>query len=686
MSRSGQLKESSRHRAQSTLERLRAQASPAAPARLRAAHGSLRDRAPEGRAEALRDRLSLRQRRACADLPDQLARAAADFADRLAFAIPALAHEAQAVNEVKRVGRFTVVVGNPPYSKSSQNQGPWIDFLMEDYKRTVRAEETQIQALSDDYVKFIRFAQFCLGAAGVGVLAFITNNGYLDGPLFRDMRRSLLDSFAGIRIVNFHGDSRKGLQPPDGQADENVFDIQQGVATMVGWRPSSGVSHQDVAYAGVWGTRAQKYEACRNPSALEAEYEPIHPQPPNSLLIPVATDLETEYNRLWHLYDVFGSGKRDADNHESYGAGFVTQQDRFAIGFNAADVVQNVKEFLDPAALDGDLWERFRFCSTNQWDFDRAKAELRVSEVERGVRRCLYRPFDYRYTVFDRNICTIIRRRITSQFDVENVALLSTRRVTRPPFNNVFVSDTYPEYKVASHDRNTIVFPLWIRGEAEALNLFGTRSRLNLNPSFVETLSTNAGYIWDAGAGLPHGVPAESVLGYVYAVLHSPAYRRRYEAFLCMDFPRVPAAVPHGLFVDLSRLGSALIDLHLLRGSGVDLHAARYVGEDTPRVETVNYDSGVVSVTKDRSSSFVGVPPDVWGFHIGGYQVCEKWLKDRKGRRLTRADVAHYQQVVGAVSTTLRLMREIDDAIDRHGGWPAAFVPANAETGEDGAE
>ena len=142
----------------------------------------------------------------------------------------ALAHKAKAVTHVKRHQRFTVVIGNPPYSKSSQNQGQWIDGIMEEYKQTVRRAETQIQALSDDYSKFIRLGHYTLEQSRIGILALITNNSYLDGPLFRDMRSSMLAFFGGIRVLNLHGDSRKQFLPPEGKADENVFDIQQGVA------------------------------------------------------------------------------------------------------------------------------------------------------------------------------------------------------------------------------------------------------------------------------------------------------------------------------------------------------------------------------------------------------------------------------------------------------------------------
>jgi len=292
---------------------------------------------------------------------------------------------------------------------------------MEDYKRTVRTAETQIQALSDDYSKFLRLGQFTLEQSQVGILSLITNNGYLDGPLFRDMRSSMLAFFEGIRILNLHGDSRKQFSPPEGKGDENVFDIQQGVATSVFWKRQTRSAKADIGYAEIWGNRQERYDALHNGSALNETFERLQPTPPFFLFIPVSKELEVEFSAGWHLYEVFGTGNKEVDNHESYGAGFVTQQDKFAIGFSEGDIGENVREFLDPKASDEELWERFEFCSTNQWSFRRAKKELKGLDIRRLTKRCLYRPFDYRFTVFDRNICTIIRKRITSQFDKENV-------------------------------------------------------------------------------------------------------------------------------------------------------------------------------------------------------------------------------------------------------------------------
>ena len=587
----------------------------------------------------------------------------------------ALAHEAAAVNEIKRHKRFTVVIGNPPYSKSSQNQGDWIDGIMEEYKRTVRAAETQIQALSDDYAKFFRLAHFTLESSQLGILGYITNNGWLDGPLFRDMRSSVTSYFQRIRLLNLHGDSRKQFLPPDGKADENVFDIQQGVAVSVFSRNHLPHPPRAVGYAELWGDRIERYDALSHAATLNTGFASLEPTPPFYLFIPVAKELEAEFNRGWHLYDVFGTGSQEADNHESYGAGFVTQQDRFAIGHSKDEVVANVAAFLNPATKDDALWERFGFCSTDQWDFKRAKRELKGLDIRSLTRRCLYRPFDFRFTVFDRNICTIIRKRITSQFEHKNIGLLTTRRVTRLPYNNVFISNTFAEYKVASHDRNTIVFPLWIHSDVEAKGpgLFKEQRRLNFNPRFLHALATAVATKATDAYGLPADLMPEDIFHYAYAVFHSPIFRTRYAEFLKIDFPRLPLTGDLELFRLLARLGGELAALHLLESPRLEQSITALIGGRNPEVEKVSWSRDTVWVDKAQTIGFRGVLEPVWSFHIGGYQVCEKWLKDRKGRTLTKVDIAHYAKIVVALSETIRLMKEIDALIEQHGGWPAAF-------------
>ncbi len=217
--------------------------------------------------------------------------------------------------------------------------------------------------------------------------------------------------------------------------------------------------------------------------------------------------------------------------------------------------------------------------------------------------------------------------------------------------------------------------------------------------------------------GLPTGLTPEDIFHYIYAVFHSPGYRTRYAEFLKIDFPRLPLTGNLELFRELSRLGGELVALHLLESAAVSTVAAVYdrranawrfegreetsdkrktsdghrpplqvefIGPEAPLVTKPGWIDGTVwldsggkkAATTAGSSGFRGVPENVWNFHIGGYQVCEKWLKDRKGRTLTDEDIAHYHKIVIALTETIRLMAEIDQVIETHGGWPGAFQPA----------
>ena len=166
----------------------------------------------------------------------------------------------------------------------------------------------------------------------------------------------------------------------------------------------------------------------------------------------------------------------------------------------------------------------------------------------------------------------------------------------------------------------------------------------------------------------------EDILNYIYAVFHSPTYRQRYAEFLKIDFPRVPMTASPELFRKLCILGKELVALHLLESPKVSEHSVSFPEPGDNMVEKgypkfVFYEeekTGYVYINKTQY--FKGIPKEVWEFHVGGYQVCEKWLKDRRGRKLSSyEDRTHYQKVVVALKETIRLMGEIDRAVP---GWP----------------
>ncbi len=591
----------------------------------------------------------------------------------------ALAHEAAAVNEIKRHKRFTVVVGNPPYSIISANMSEWITDLCETYKVRVRLRERQIQALSDDYVKFLRLMEWQLQRSNCGVLGVITNNGFLDGHLFADLRSSLQHSFGDIRVTNLHGNSRTQERTPEGKSDENVFDIQTGVAITCGTRYLRAREPRLLSYD-LWGTRTRKYEQLAVLSARTVEWRAISISSDSDPWIPVSSSDRSEWDAMVGLLDVFGSGNRTQDAQKRYAAGFVSQQDDFAIAFSRQEIEKRLELLLAPTTTENTLREQYKLCTTTQWNFKRAREELRRERVSSLLAECTYRPFDRRWTVFHRGIVSILRRELMRHlFHQKNVALLATRGISRQSFAHLFVTNEIVDrHALDNASESMFVFPLYVYPdasvEASAAGLFEVAQRsVNLSRNILSAFSANK-----------RNSAPEDIFQYTYAVFHSPGYRSRYAEFLKADFPRLPLTGNLELFRGLARLGGELVSVHLLESPKVAQPITEFIGGRNPEVEKLSWSRNTVWVDKAQTAGFKGVRDDVWNFHIGGYQVCEKWLKDRKGRTLSKDDIAHYQRIVVALNETIRLMKEIDEVIEKHGGWPGAFAQANGET--SGAE
>ena len=597
------------------------------------------------------------------------------------FAIPALAEEAQAVNEVKRAGRFTVVIGNPPYSGHSANKGGWIASLIDDYKKSFPELRKPAQAkwLSDDYVKFIRFAQSLLQRTGTGTLGFITNHSYLDNPTFRGMRQSLLQNFDDIRLLDLHGNSKKKERAPDGGKDENVFDIQQGVSIglFVKWTVNNSLAQ--VFHADLWGKRGTVAEggkygwlATNDINTATANSVAVSPRAPQYLFAPRDDRLSDEYETAWSIPSIFSVNGDPAP-------GIITTHDQFAISWTPEEAVAKVERLLATRSEEEarGIW---RLCSQNQWQYDRAKQELANGSWREHVELVLYRPFDIRATVFDRNIAVHRRVRVMRHMLAgENLALHVCRQTVSTTWRHVLITNAITDDCYVSNKTRERGYtcPLYV-SPPEQVAAFSTGRNPNLDHEYIKMLSGALAFdfIPDGPGNLDTTFGPEDVFHYLYAVLHSPEYRRRYADFLKSDFPRVPLIANRSLFVDLIRLGARLVSLHLMEAEGTDAQATFPNGGGN-QVDKVRYappTGGLPGrVWINREQYFESVKLESWAFTIGGYRPAEKWLKDRKGRTLSEDDIDHYRKIISALTETRFLMAEIDETIRQHGGWPIAF-------------
>ncbi len=571
-----------------------------------------------------------------------------------------LAHESHQAGEVKRDVPILVILGNPPYFGHSANKGPWIRKLIDDYKRVDGKPlgEKNPKWLQDDYVKFLRFAEWKIAQAGQGVVGMITNHGYLDNPTFRGMRQHLMTTFDEIYVLDLHGSSLKKEICPDGSPDENVFEIRPGVAIVFLIKRSAGArprSPSRVSHADLWGRREEKYAWLQGHDWKTTDWREIGPVSEFYLFTPRDADLFEQYSRYVKVTDIFPVSS----------VGIVTARDSLTVHWTPKDVWTTVVNF---SRMDPELArEAYKLGKdARDWKVTLAQEDLRQSGPDRRhIVPLLYRPFDVRFTYYtgrSRGFLCMPRSEVMSHMATgKNIALITSRLTKGESFRHAQVTRHITEVICMSPktSNNGFVFPLYLWPDGDRRDLLTAHEpserRPNLNPELVAAL-VNA-----------HGrePSPEEIFHYVYAVLYAPTYREKYAEFLRLDFPRIPFTSDPELFKKIAELGERLVELHLLRSPELDPPLARFQGEGDGKVivsgkKGIRYDAEQERVYINQGQYFAPVPPEVWEYPIGGYQVCHKWLKDRKDRTLTLDDIRTYCRITTALSKTIETQFAID--------------------------
>ena len=588
-----------------------------------------------------------------------------------------IVEEANAAAEIKKEKQIMVVLGNPPYAGHSANASwrswedpktkkqrrelTWIGKLIQDYYRVdgQALGEKNPKWLQDDYVKFLRFGQWRIDRTGQGVLAFITNHSYLDNPTFRGMRQSLMNTFTHIYVLDLHGSVKKREIAPGAGKDENVFDIQQGVAIGIFVKEPGKSGPAKVHHADLWGVREGKYKVLAETDVVATEWGEIAPTAPFYLFVPQELKLWNEYRVGWGIAEVMPVNV----------TGFQTHRDHFATDVERSALRERIGELRRFDLTDSEVAERYKISDKGDWHISQARAQVRsMSDWEEPLMPCLYRPFDWRWCYFSAVAMDRPRTHVMRHVIEGSLAVLLPRR-SAAEWQHVLVSDRVAvDVAISSGSREANqVFPLYLYPQEGLMAAEGRQA--NLSKEFTEDVSLRLGmkFIADGRGDLEGTFGPEDVLHYIYAVFHSPTYRARYAEFLKTDFPRLPLTSNKKLFAALAAKGAELVGLHLMESKTLDALITKWPIAGSNTVEKVRYEEKEPRVWINGTQYFEGVPPEVWELHIGGYQVCEKWLKDRKGRKLSWDDVQHYQRVVVALAETIRLMGEIDALIP---GWP----------------
>jgi len=511
-----------------------------------------------------------------------------------------LSKEATEANYVKRDTPVMCVIGNPPYAVSSSNKNEWIESLTSDYKKDLN--ERNIQPLSDDYIKFIRFGQHYINRNGSGILAYISNNSFIDGLIHKQMRNSLQSSFNKIYILDLHGNSNRKEKTKIGGKDENVFDIQQGVSINI-FIKTLGSDKSNIYHYDLLGTREDKYNFLKENELISINWSSIPVQSPDFYFTKKDFTFSNEYNNGFSLGELFIENITGIKTHDD----------------------ANLTSF-DPF-------------TKNNFNYD-------------------YRPFDTRYINYD--LKKVIRHRysVMKHMIKPNLSLIIPRQAVTENWNHALVSKHLSDNRIQYSNKGIpIVCPLF-RYPDETEMKVGQKKISNLNSRIIKAIELKLSWKFSDLNNENNTFSSVDLFDYIYCVLHSLRYRIKYLEFLRIDFPKVPYP-KKDTFLKLVKLGSKLRELHLFESDVLNKFITSYPIDGSNSVDKISFSNNRVMI--NAAQYFGKVPEIAWNFYIGGYQPAQKWLKDRKGRTLTTDEIMHYQKIIVALTETDKIMKKIDE-------------------------
>ncbi len=629
---------------------------------------------------------------------------------------PIFETELKSAQKIKKDENILIITGNPPYSGASSNEGlfEWevkATYGIEPEFQTIEVEknvkladkiktllkniQTQKQSgsknalkelkqlhskyklqneknpkwLLDDYVKFMRFAQNKIESLGHGIFGFISNNAFLDNPTFRGLRRSLLECYDELYILNLHGNARKKEKTPQGADDENVFNIKQGVSINL-FVKKAQTTKQKIHYYDVYGERAEKYAFLAQNDLNSIEWLELTPREPFYLLLPLETRLLDEYEQGFSVQDMF----------QISSVGIVTGKDRIFIANNTESLKEQV----------------LKYCN----EFN-----------EQCIKDIHYRPFDIRKVYYDTKKLERARENTfkhmlppptnpkTPNQTRKNVALNTPRQLKNSDksWTQCFISSHINDQGLSSGGNGAGVnYPLYQFRDPNYTE--------NFTPEFRDFIDKHYNHSFE---------PLE-ILGYIYALLYSPNYRKRYEDFLKADYPKILFTENKDLFRALSLLGIELIGLHVLNQESLNYsfeklkdatigesrykeahernpiikkpshnepeqrlyinHSAYFVGvrklkdatigesrykeahERNPIIKKPSHNEPEQRLYINHSAYFVGVSQEIYDYRIGGYCVLDKYLKSHKNES---CEFDHVTNIIKVIARTIEIQKTL---------------------------
>ncbi len=620
---------------------------------------------------------------------------------------PIFETELKSAQKIKKDENILIITGNPPYSGASSNEGlfEWevkATYGIEPEFQTIEIEknikltdkiqtllkniQTQKESgskdalkelknlhskyklqkekkpkwLLDDYVKFMRFAQNKIESLGHGLFGFISNNAFLDNPTFRGLRRSLLECYDELYILNLHGNARKKEETPQGAKDENVFNIMQGVSINL-FVKKAQTTKQKIHYYDVYGERAEKYAFLAQNDLNSIEWLELTPREPFYSLIPQETPLLEEYEQGFSVQDMFQVGS----------TGICSQRDHVVFHKDKESLLKLLKDFstLEPSELRG----KYNIKKDGRdWRLEYVIKDVKANanNLEEYIVSCQYRPFDFYYTYYtgkSKSFIAYPRGEVfkhmlppppptnpkTPNQTRKNVALNTPRQLKNndKSWTQCFISSHINDQGLSSGGNGAGVnYPLY---------------QFN-NPNYTENFTPEFRNFIDKHYS-HHFEPLE-VLGYIYALLYSPNYRKRYEDFLKADYPKILFTNNKDLFRALSLLGIELIGLHVLNQESLNYSFEKLkdatIGEScykeaherNPIIKKPSHNEPEKRLYINHSAYFSGVSQEIHDYRIGGYGVLDKYLKSHKNEP---CDFDHVTNIIKVIARTIEIQKTL---------------------------
>jgi hypothetical protein len=584
-------------------------------------------------------------------LGDPVARA--DDGGILAFFVPGLIEEAAAAERVKSDEKILVVLGNPPWSATSHNNQPEIERLFAAWKTidgrpgSPTIGDARI-ALNDDYLKFLRWAVWKVveqpEGARHGIVAFVTNHGFINGRIHRGIRKALLDAFDEIWVFNAHGNRRLAVRTVP---DDNVFPpVKQGVAlTVLVRKEFEHAGPATVHYREMRGTREAKYRAAEQLRLTDEGWTKVAPEAPYWSFAP--NDADSPYDTWPSVPEIFPTST----------SGVQSSHDDLVSDSSAGPIADRMRQIEDRRIPDEVFEERFKISRNPRWVWSAHRSAFRGFD-ETKIIPWLYRLFDRRYIYWDPVFVEwprlkVMRHLLPRPFGYggeHRLALVVQRAGPKPTDALCTVTRGIACAHVTSQWNHVYPFRLADAVEEGHLPFGSDQWAENLDTDFAAALARSFG----------RRPAVEEVAWYAFGVLSAPSYRRDFAAALAIDHPRVPFPTGVASFDRMVELGRRLGAAHLLECPVPD--DLRFVGEGSGIVERIRHDPDVGTVWINVSQRFTGVPLDAWTWGQG-FRPLEHFLTDRKGRPLDADQVAMFQGAVTAVRASLDLAPQLDAAL-----------------------